>query len=169
LFLEYVLKEPLPIKKNLSFLLIPKRFQYFDWYHFEGYLKFSGISIGTIWNILSVLAPIDKGHNKGNEGSRRENNTDNIKANKSKIKPTTDTEGAYQETENKTQERFTDISIKKFLFKGDAMECLFFCLCNEPISKTGDDRIILLQNFRGRELPGDVKIIAGKIKRIIFL
>jgi hypothetical protein len=136
---------------------------------FGRYLKFSGISIGTIWNILPILAPINKRHNKGNESSGRENDADNIKANESKIKPTTDTEGADKETENKSHERFADIRIKKFLFKGDAMGGLLFRLENQPVGKTGDDRIILLQDFRGRKLPGGIKRIARKIKRIIFL
>ena len=56
-------------------------------------------------NIFLKLAPIDKRHNEGDKGSGRENNTDNIKTNESKIEPTANFEGADKETEHKSHER----------------------------------------------------------------
>src|SRR5664280_1225773 len=93
-------------------------------------------------DILSELASIDKRHNQGNESCRGENNTDDIKTNKSEIESTADAKGADKKAKDQTEVRFPDISDEEFFFKGDAMGGLFFSLKYEPVGEPGNDRII---------------------------
>src|ERR1035438_2224782 len=105
---------------------------------------------GTTRDIFLILTSIDKRHNKRNERSRREYNTCYIKSRESKPDTATDTKGTDQESENKSQIRFSDIRNQKFLFQSSTMERLFFSVSNDPLSESRNNRIIFSQDIRRR-------------------
>lgn len=104
-------------------------------------------------HLFTILASINKRHNEGNQSSGRENDTDDVETDESKIETATDANRTDQETENETQQRLAYIRIKQLFFLSNAVGSLFFHLSDEPIGEAGNNGIIFLKEFRrGEEL-----------------